>query len=90
MAKEIDLAGSDERDDNRYEKAEKTGSQTNYYVGDKDTGKHCHMYKEHESGKAGVTHRGDCVVCEDGKSEKTWSDSDSTLSIVSRFFGGNG
>ncbi|MCX6739516.1 MAG: hypothetical protein NT098_05750 [Candidatus Parcubacteria bacterium] len=55
-----------------------------------DGSKHCHMWNNKEKGDSGVDHRGNCKVCDDEKAEKTWSDSNSTLSIVSRFFGGNG
>lgn len=44
-------------------------SQSDYYVGKNDrSGDHCHMYKERDSGKSGVVHRGSCKVCDDKKS----------------------
>jgi hypothetical protein len=52
-----------------------------------DGGKHCHLWVDKEKGESGVVHREECKVCDD---EKTWSDSNSILSNVSRFFGGNG
>lgn len=67
MAKNIPLAGSDDRGDNRFERAVDTGKQIDYYVGNKYTGEHCHMYKEHDTGKTEVIHRGECGVCEDEK-----------------------
>ncbi len=61
------------------------------FVGKKGDGaNHCHLWQDKERGTTGVEHRGNCKVCDDEKAEKTWSDSSSTLSIVSRFFGGNG
>ena len=67
MAKDIPLAGSNDRTDNRFEKAETTGNQINYYVGNNETGDHCHMYVDTTTGNAGVEHRGECAVCEDEK-----------------------
>lgn len=71
MAKDIELAGSNDREDDRFEKAESTSSQTNYYVGDKETGSHCHMWTEHDGGKSGVTHRGECKVCDGGENSSS-------------------
>lgn len=68
LAEKIELSGSKDRGDGKFEKAEKTTTQTNYYVGDKESGKHCHMWKEHDTGRSGVEHRGQCNVCEDEKS----------------------
>jgi hypothetical protein len=67
MAKNIPLSGQDDRDDNKFEKAQDDGKQINHYVGYKDTGKHCHSYKEHDSGNSGVVHRGECNVCDDSQ-----------------------
>ena len=69
MSTKIPLEGSGDRDDNRFEKAVDTGSQIDYYVGNKDTGDHCHMYKEHDTGNTEVIHRGECAVCEDEKKD---------------------
>jgi len=84
MAKDIPLNGQDDRGDTKFEKAQDTGSQINVYVGEKDNGsKHCHMFKEHDSGKSGVVHRGGCHVCDDVKkasSNQSSSSSDSNPS----------
>ncbi len=66
MAKNIPLEGQNDRGDTKFEKAEDTGTQINIYVGEKAEGsKHCHLYKERDTGKTGVEHRGSCCVCDD-------------------------
>ena len=57
------------KDGGHWGKVSSGGSQSDYYVGKNDSsGGHCHMFREHESGKSGVVHRGDCKVCDDKKS----------------------
>lgn len=91
MAKDVPLAGSNDRGDNKFEKAQDTGSQTDYYVGSKDTGNHCHMWQEHETGKSGVEHRGECNVCDDSKksnsNENGSSSSGGLFSFLDKLFG---
>ena len=77
MSKGIHLEGADDRDDGKFEKASDSGGQLNYLVGDEATGKHCHMYDNHETGQSGVVHRNECAVCDDAKdpSSKTGGES---------------
>ncbi len=70
MTKQLELPGDDDRDDGRFEKAfEKDDGQIDYYVGNQQTGEHCHMYRNEETGSTGVVHRGECAVCEDEKKD---------------------
>lgn len=75
MSKGIPLAGSGDRGDTKFEKANDSEKQINYYVGEKDDQKNkCHMYNEHgEDGKSGVVHRGGCAVCDDQKNNNSYS-----------------
>lgn len=52
-------------DDSHFGKVQSNDSQSNYYVGSKETGDHCHMWKDKTSGESGVVHRGSCKVCGD-------------------------
>ncbi len=68
--------------------AQDTGSQVNYYVDSKETGNHCHMWRENETGGAGVVHRGECNVCEDVKNSSSGSSSvEKVVDSISKFFG---
>ena len=75
MSKGIPLPDSDDRGDNKFEKANDSDRQINYYVGDKDDPENkCHMYNEHgDGGSSGVVHRGGCAVCDDKKGGNTYS-----------------
>jgi hypothetical protein len=69
MGENIPLAGSDNRNDNKFEHAEKSSNgQVNYYVGNKDSGEHCHMWNNTSIKESGVVHRGQCNVCDDNSS----------------------
>ena len=53
-------------DSGKFGKVSDGEKQDDYLVGDSETGKHCHFWKE-ESGESGVKHRGECKVCEDNE-----------------------
>lgn len=55
-------------DSSHWGKVSSNDRQSDYYVGKQGSGEHCHMWREHDSGRSGVEHRGHCKVCDDSSS----------------------
>lgn len=58
----VDLGGGS------WGKASSSEDRTDAIIGSDDSGGHCHMWENHETGETGFEHRGHCAECKDSES----------------------